>query len=113
MRPAVLALVALVAGATGGVLSSRALGEARADASGAIVVPVPAQGVIFRATGGSAIARVRSDAAGGVIEVLDAREQVALRLRATSAGGVIEVGSPRPTLRPALSLARSPDDPGY
>jgi hypothetical protein len=125
MRSAGIAVVALAAGALGGVLSSRALREARADAGGAIVVPVPPQGVVFRAVGGAAIARVRSDAAGGVIEVLDARERVALRLRATAAGGgAVDMGPPRaydpradahadPHGLPPLPLLRSPDDPGY
>jgi hypothetical protein len=113
MRQLVLVVVALVAGATGGVLSSRALPEARAQPAGAVIVPVPAEGVVFRGAGGNAIARVRSDPAGGAIEVLDAHEQVAVRLRATNAGGVIELGIPRPTARTVLPLARTVDDPGY
>jgi hypothetical protein len=114
MRPAVLAAVALLAGAGGGALSSRALGEAHAETAGAVVVPVPPQGVVFRSSrGGNAIARVRSEGAGGVVEILDAREQVVIRLRATSAGGVIELGASPVAAHPALSLVRSPDDPGY
>jgi hypothetical protein len=113
MRHLVLVVVALAAGAAGGVLSSRALPEARAQPAGAIVVPVPREGVVFRGSGGNAIARVRSDAAGGAIEVLDAHEQVAVRLRATSAGGVIELGVPRPSAHVVLPLARTVDDPGY
>jgi hypothetical protein len=113
MRHVTLIVAALVAGAAGGVLSSRALPEARAQPAGAIVVPVPPEGVVFRSAAGNAIARVRSDAAGGAIEVLDAREQVAVRLRATNAGGVIELGVSRATARTVLPLARSLDDPGY
>jgi hypothetical protein len=113
MRHVVLVVVALVAGAAGGALSLRALGEAHADPADVIVVPVPSQGVVFRASGGNVIARVRSDAAGGVFEVLDAREQVAVRLRATPSGGTIDVSPARMPLRPALPLARSVDDPGY
>jgi hypothetical protein len=106
-------VAALVAGAAGGVLSSRALPDARAQAGGAIVVPVPPEGVVFRARDGNAIARGRSDATGGAIEVLDAREHVAVRLRATGAGGVIELGAPPGAARAVLPLARSLDDPGY
>jgi hypothetical protein len=113
MRHVPAVVVAFVAGAAGGVLSSRALPDARAQPGGAIVVPVPPEGVVFRAHGGNAIARVRSDPAGGAIEVLDGREHVAVRLRATSAGGVIELGAPPGSSRAVLPLARSLDDPGY
>jgi hypothetical protein len=108
-----LALFALLAGAAGGILSSRVLPEARADAGGGIIVPVPPQGIVFRGARGNGIVRVRDTSAGGVIEVLDSREQVAVRLRATPAGGAIEVGASGPPSAQALSLMRSPDDPGY
>jgi hypothetical protein len=114
MRPALLVALAFVAGAAGGVSATRLVGEARADASGGgIVVPVPAQGVVFRAPAGNAIARVRTEPAGGVVEVLDAREQVAVRLRASDHGGVVEVGAGPQRLVPALSIARTVPDPGY
>jgi hypothetical protein len=110
MRPGSLALVAFVAGAAGGLLSSRAVGVANAQATDTVVVPVPAQGLVFRTSSGNVIARVRSDATGGVIEVLDAREQMAVRLRATANGGVIELGSHNAR---ALAVVSGTDDPGY
>ncbi len=116
MRPALIAVIALVAGAVGGVTSSRLVSDARAD-SGAVVVPVPAQGVVFRGPTGAAIVRVRAEpTGGGVVEVLDGREQVAVRLRAAPSGGVIDVGSARPPVRRAFEVTRSTDstdDPGY
>jgi len=110
MRPCVLALVAFLAGAAGGVVSSRAIGEARAQVGDLVVVPVPAQGVVFRGSGGNAIARIRSDATGGMVEVLDAREQMAVRLRATATGGVIELG---PRTATSLAVVGAASDPGY
>jgi hypothetical protein len=108
-----LALFALVAGAAGGILSSRVLPEARADAGGGVIVPVPPQGIVFRGARGNGIVRVRETPVGGVIEVLDSREQVVVRLRATPGGGAIETGASGSPSAPALSLTRSPDDPGY
>jgi len=118
MRPALVALLALAAGAVGGVVSTHLVTEAHAD-PGAIVVPVPDQGVAFRGPQGRVVARVRAEPAGGVIEVLDAREQVAVRLRATGGGGVIDLGTARPLAQPASTVvpvwptARAPNDPGY
>jgi hypothetical protein len=86
--------------------------QARAD-EGAIFVPVPTRGLVFRAQeGGHAIARVRSDVAGGVIEVFDAHERVAIRLRATVNGGAIEVGRTSTLAAPSLTVG-SYEDPGY
>jgi hypothetical protein len=110
MRPCVLALVAFLAGAAGGVVSSRAIGEARAQVGDLVVVPVPAQGVVFRGSGGNAIARIRGDVTGGMVEVLDAREQMAVRLRATASGGVIELG---PRSATTLAVVGAASDPGY
>jgi hypothetical protein len=112
MRPALLAAIAFVAGAMGGVASTVIVGEARAQAPQAVIVPVPAQGVSFRGAGGTTIARVRSEPAGGVIEVLDAQERVAVRLRATPNGGTIDLGAGK-TQAPTLSITRVPEDPGY
>ena len=114
MRPAVFLLSTLIAGAAGGGISSHILVQsANADSGGAMLVYVPLQGVVFRTVGGNSIVSLRSEAAGGVIEVLDARQQVALRLRATSAGGVIE-GVASGTIAPSLlPLSISSGDPGY
>jgi hypothetical protein len=90
------------------------LRSARAQVAGEIVVPVPEQGLVFRAGSGKALARVRSDVTGGgIVEVLDAREQVAVRLRATPSGGAVELGSSRAASRPALLLLGATGDPGY
>jgi hypothetical protein len=104
-------LLALAAGAVGGLVTSWSPSQACADES-AVSVPVPAHGVVFRSSGGRAIARVWSDKAGGVVDVLDAREQVAVRLRATNAGGAIELGHVA-TLGSPASYTNSNEDPGY
>jgi hypothetical protein len=93
--------------------SSLIVSKARADMAGELAVPVPEQGLVFRASSGKALARVRSEVTGGIVEVLDAREQVAVRLRATPNGGVVELGSPRAPSRPALFLLGATGDPGY
>jgi hypothetical protein len=75
--------------------------------------------VSFRGAGGTTIMRVRSEPAGGVLEVLDAQEKVAVRLRATPSGGTLDLGpgraaagAGRPAM-PTLSITRAADDPGY
>ena len=110
MRPSLLALLAFVAGAAGGVASSCIVREAHAD-TGVTIVPVPVQGIVFRGVSGRAIARIREQATGGVVEVFDAHEQVVLRLRATRLGGAVDVGSEPPiTQRPPRATG---DEPGY
>jgi len=111
MRPALLACIAFVAGAMGGVVSTIVVGEARAQAPQAVIVPVPAEGVSFR-SGGKTILRVRAESTGGVLEVLDAQERVAVRLRAAQSGGAIDLGAGRPSVQ-TLGIARTPEDPGY
>jgi hypothetical protein len=112
MRPALLATIAFVAGAMGGVASSVALGVAKASPPAGVIVPVPPQGVSFRGAAGTTIARIRSEPSGGVLEVLDAQEHVAVRLRATPSGGSIDLGAGR-TPAQTLSITRVPEDPGY
>jgi hypothetical protein len=112
MRPSVLALLGFSAGAIGGVGSSVALREAHADALGEVTVPVPEEGVVFRGNAGRPIVRIRSEAAGGSLEVLDGRGGVAVRLRATPTGGNVELG-PSASVRPALRVVGTPGDPGY
>lgn len=112
MRPSLLALLAFSAGALGGVASSVALREARADALGEVTVPVPEEGVVFRGNGGRPVVRIRSDAAGGLLEVLDGHGAVAVRLRATPGGGIVELGLSS-SVRPVMSPAGAPGDPGY
>ncbi|HTB72741.1 MAG TPA: hypothetical protein VK762_05840 [Polyangiaceae bacterium] len=111
MGPYRHALLALAAGALAGLLTSWTANQAHADED-AFSVPVPSHGVIFRTNGGRAIARLWSDKAGGVFEVLDAREQVAVRLRATNNGGAIEVGQVAMLGLPA-STTNLKEDPGY
>jgi hypothetical protein len=112
MRPSVLAFLAFGAGALGGVGSSIVLREARADAFGEVMVPVPSEGVVFRAKGGRPIVRIRAEAGAGSLEVLDARGRVAVHLRATPSGGAVEVG-PSSSEGPATSLGGLSQDPGY
>ncbi len=112
MRPSVLAVLAFSAGALGGIASSVALREARADALGEVTVPVPEEGVVFRGNGGRPIVRIRSEPSGGSLEVLDSRGAVAVRLRAASVGGIVELG-PSVSVRPAVRLLGTPSDPGY
>jgi hypothetical protein len=107
-----LALLAFSAGALGGIASSVALREARADALGEVTVPVPEEGVVFRGNGGRPVVRIRSEATGGSLEVLDGRGAVAVRLRAAPGGGIVELGPSAP-VRPALRLVAIPGDPGY
>jgi hypothetical protein len=116
MQPWVLALLAFGAGALGGITSSVAVRDARADALGEVTVPVPTPGVVFRSSDGRPIARIRSGAAGGSFEILDSRGVLAVRLRATAAGGVVELGpSPSSSAPPraVVKLAGSSEDPGY
>ena len=111
MGPSGRAFLALAAGAVGGLVASWTANQAHADQS-VVSVPVPAHGVVFRTNGGRAIARLWSDKAGGVLDVLDAREQVAVRLRATNAGGAIELAHVA-TLGLPASYSNSNEDPGY
>jgi hypothetical protein len=113
VRTAVLAVVAFAAGAAGGMWSSVLIGKARAEVTGEIELRVPERGLVFRASSGKALARVRSDATGGIFEVLDAREQIAVRLRAAQNGGVLELAPSRAPARPALLLVGETGDPGY
>jgi hypothetical protein len=113
VRPAVQAVIAFAAGVAGGTWSSILIGKARAEVTGEIALQVPERGLVFRASSGKAIARVRSDPTGGIVEVLDAREQIAVRLRAAQNGGVVELAPSRAPARPALLLVGETGDPGY
>ena len=113
LRTAVLAVVAFAAGAAGGTWSSVLIGKARAEVADEIELRVPERGLVFRASSGKALARVRSDVTGGIFEVLDAREQIAVRLRAAQNGGVLELAPSRAPARPALLLVSETGDPGY
>lgn len=107
-----LALLTLVVGALGGIGSSIVLHEAYADALGEITVPVPAEGVVFRGSGGRPILRIRAEVGGGSLEVLDAGGRIAARLRATPSGGAIDL-SPSSPVRSAMASDRCSEDPGY
>jgi hypothetical protein len=111
MGPYGHAVLALAAGALSGLVTSWTPSQAHADED-TVSVPVPVHGVIFRTNGGRAIARLLSDKAGGVFEVLDAREQVGVRLRATSNGGTVELGQFATLGLPAPS-SNPKEDPGY
>lgn len=110
MRPAFVVMCALVAGVGGG-FASRLVPEAHA-AVATMVVPVPSGGVVFRGVAGNALVRVREDASGGVLEVFDASERVAVRLRASASSGGLELETVRARPQAALPGSRV-DDPGY
>jgi hypothetical protein len=112
MRPSVLAFLAFGAGAVGGVGSSIVLREARADALGEVMVPVPAEGVVFRANGGRPIVRIRAEDQGGSLEVLDRCGRVAVHLGVSPSGGIVELGPPS-LAHPVMSLGGLSEDPGY
>ncbi len=109
MQPPLIALAAFVVRALGGIAASSAL--ARADVGQELVVPVPAQGIAFRGDSGKTIVRIRSSAlSGGILEVFDAHENLAVRIRAASSGGVVEIGLSSP---PVPAQVVSAADPGY
>jgi len=110
MRPAFVVACALVAGVGGG-FASRLVPEAHA-AVATMVVPVPSGGLVFRGVAGNALVRVREDASGGVLEVFDASEHVAVRLRASASSGGLELETVRTRPQAALPGSRL-DDPGY
>jgi hypothetical protein len=112
MRPIALALLAFGGGVAGGVVSSEAVKPASAEAA-AITIPVPAEGVVFRSPAGRTVARLRSEAAGGVFELFDARERVSVRLRAAAGSGVVELGRTVVLGAAPPASARSSDDSGY
>jgi hypothetical protein len=112
MRPIALALLAFGGGVAGGVISSGAIRSARADGA-AITIPVTAEGVLFRSPAGRTVARLRSEAAGGVFELFDARERVSVRLRAAAGSGVVELGRTVVLGAAPPASARSSDDSGY
>jgi hypothetical protein len=90
--------------------------EARADASdgvsseGATIIQVPRGGLVFRSVEGAAIARLRSEASGGVFELLDSHQRVRLRLSPT---GVAGAGNTRVDYEGVSGSPVSGDDPGY
>jgi hypothetical protein len=100
--------IALAASFVAGVIVARCGGvrEARAQPAAASII-VPPQGLVFRSTDGRALARLASDADGGVFELYDAREQVAARLRVGSATGALEIMRPLGSRR---AIAPSRDD---
>lgn len=112
MRPIALALMAFCGGVAGSIASSGAVKTASADGA-AITIPVPPEGVVFRTPAGRVVARLRTDVTGGVFEVLDARERVAVRLRATGGGGAVELGHGSGAGAVPPAGIRSTDDSGY
>ena len=67
-------------------------------------VYVPAEGIVFRATDGKAIAKLSRDAHGGFLELYDDSQDVGVRL---SSG----VSRPTPTRPPRESYLLDDDDP--
>jgi hypothetical protein len=114
-RVALLVGTVAVASALSAAFTTAWLGrDAHAQPAGATVILVPAQGIVFRGANGRVVARLRGDAFGGALELLDAREDVAVRLQATAAGGTIDLRTMREPRSQPLQLVRTlPDDPGY
>jgi hypothetical protein len=106
---AVLAAIVAVSGFGGGVVSGRlfAVRDANAQArSPASSINVAASGLLFRGPDGRVIARLSSDAGGGVFELFDAHEQLGARMRASSFAGGMEV---YPTARAAPIAIPAPN----
>lgn len=59
------------------------------------------------------MARLRSEASGGVFEMFDANERVSVRLRATAAGGTVELGRVTTFNLPEPPAAGATGDSGY
>jgi hypothetical protein len=92
-RSLVLGSIVLCGGIVGGALGARFLGpsDARADDRPTTsTIYVGDQGLVFRNHSGRAIARLKSDMNGGVLEIFDASEQPRTRLRTTG----LEVSMP-------------------
>jgi hypothetical protein len=118
---AVLAAIVAVSGFGGGIVSGRlfAVNEAQAQGRLPTSIDVGAGGLVFRGPNGRVIAKLSSDASGGVFELFNANEQPGARLRANSFSGGFDV-TPRAPI--ALPLPPSPEpaqksmmawDPGF
>jgi hypothetical protein len=85
----------VVSAFAGGALSSRVFaGDARADARPTTAtIYVPADGLVFRSPEGKTIARISSDASGGVLELYNEKEQPGARLRTGGVTGSADFGS--------------------
>ena len=107
---AVLAAIVAVSGFGGGVVSGRlsSVTEARAQGRSMTSVDVGASGLVFRGPNGRVIAKLSSDAGGGVFELFDANEQPGARMRAASFSGGFDV-MPRAPI--AIPVPASPDPP--
>jgi hypothetical protein len=102
------ALAIAAAFVTGLGVNQFAQREAQAQSISTASVYVPAGGLVFRATDGTAIARLSRDAHGGTFELFDDRHEVSVRVpRAVSD----PAPNPYPTERDArTSPPTSPDD---
>jgi hypothetical protein len=106
---AILAAIVAVSGFGGGLVSGRVFAVPEAHAQGAWTttsINVGGAGLVFRGPDGRVIAKLSSDASGGVFELFNAHEQPGARMRATSFSGVMEVLPP-----PRAPLAVPPPNP--
>ncbi|MGO8994989.1 MAG: hypothetical protein ACLQVI_16870 [Polyangiaceae bacterium] len=90
----VLAAIVAVSGFGGGLVSGHVfrVPEAQAQERAAMSsINVSAGGLVFRAPNGRVIAKLSSDASGGVFEVFNADERPGARMRAASFGGGFDV----------------------
>lgn len=93
-----IAITALAATFAAGLVASHFIRDARAEtASFAATVYVPRDGLTLRTLDGHVIARLSSDAHGGVFELFDENERPATRVRADS----FAPASPAPPPAPA------------
>lgn len=106
----------LTAGVVGGALSALVFGARPSWADGGrpttSAIHVPAEGLVFRGQDGKAIARLTSDASGGVLELYNRDEQPAARMKTSGFSGSMDLGgcptvvAPASTVKPALNARR-------
>jgi hypothetical protein len=95
MKPHVVVALCISVFAAG-IGAAKLVGEARADARpSTATIYVPPEGLVFRGADGRSIARLSSDASGGVFELYNAQEQPAAKLRASTFTGTIDLAAPR------------------
>jgi hypothetical protein len=92
-----LASLVTVAGFLGGAASNQIFGEREVraeDRSAVSTMYVPSHGLVFRGHDGRMIARLSSDASGGVFELFDANEQPGARIHSTPGGRSVDLTPP-------------------
>lgn len=111
---AILAAIVAVSGFGGGIVSGRIfqVGDARAqERSTTGSINVGRAGLVFRGPNGRIIAKLSSEASGGVFELFNANEQPGARMRAASFAGGFDVLPREPLGVAPLPLAAPPAPP--